>query len=879
MYQLFAVQEQGTSDTRALMSFLLFGSGSMSGSNGPYASAPETPTFTSPPSGSRLVIPACRSAVDGSDRTIETTAPMETRTSVIAALLFSIAAAADPNGPAATSNEANSLLAQVNAGSRSMAATGFEENKGQVRTTAGEPAPYVRYRLGQGNTSIFLLGNAITYQFNRTYWPEGYAELVNERLRDPEKEKQLDALRKEVRLETYRMDMVLEGADPDARISSEGRSSDYTNYYTHDALDVHSYARITYHDVYPGIDWVVYTTEQGIKYDFVVHPGADPSRIQLRFKDHEELRMDEEGRLIHGNRMGRFTEEKPVSFQNGKEVSTRFQLNGDLLTFALESYDPTRILTIDPARIWGTYYGGTSADYGRACAVDPSGNVYLAGGTHSSSGIASGGHQNTYAGIYPEADAYLVKFNPAGTRLWGTYYGGSEYEMGFSCAVDPSGNVYLAGETYSHSGIASGGYQNSWGGSVDAFLVKFDPAGTRLWSSYYGGTSNDPGYSCAVDTSGNVYLAGYTLSHSDIASGGHDTTFAGVFYTDAFLVKFDPAGTRLWGTYYGGTGSDEGNSCAVDPSGNVYLAGFTMSSSDIAGGGHQNALGGFRDAFLVKFDPAGIRLWGTYCGGTGDDQAWSSVADPSGNVYLAGYTGSFTGIASGGHQNTIGGVFDAFLVKFDQSGTRLWGSYYGGTGSDLGNSCAVDANGNVYLAGDTWSSTGIANGGHQNTQAGESDAFLVKFDPAGIRQWGTYYGGTDYDYGRSCAVDPGGNVYLAGRAESLSGIASGGHLNTIGGNVDGFLVKFEGDIGTNILGGAGTFAPIAFPNPNSGLLTVTTTRCGQRYTVCDVAGRPVLEGVLSAQDNQVDLSSQPAGVYLLTVFGTAGNEVVRVVKQ
>jgi hypothetical protein len=422
MYQLFAVQEQGTSDTRALMSFLLFGSGSMSGSNGPYASAPETPTFTSPPSGSRLVIPACRSAVDGSDRTVETTAPMETRTSAIAALLFSIAAVADPSGPAPIGNKANTLLAQVNAGSRSMAATGFEENKGQVRTTDGELAPFVRYRLNQGNTSIFLLGNGIAYQFNRTHYPEGFLDLEKDRSHDPEEQKLLDALREEVRLETYRMDMVLEGADPHARISAEGRSADYTNYYNYDALDVRSYARITYHDAYPGIDWVVYTMEQGtgapsgMKYDFVVHPGADPSRIQLRFKDHEELRLDEEGRLIHGNRMGCFTEEKPVSFQNGKEVSTRFQLNGDLLTFALDNYDPTRTLTIDPARIWGTYYGGTENDYGRSCAVDPDGNVYLSGETNSTSGIASGGHQNTGGGW---SDAYLVKFDAAGARAVG----------------------------------------------------------------------------------------------------------------------------------------------------------------------------------------------------------------------------------------------------------------------------------------------------------------------------------------------------------------------------------------------------------------------------------------------------------------------------
>jgi hypothetical protein len=812
---------------------------------------------------------------------------METRTSAIAALLFSIAAVADPSGPAPIGNKANTLLAQVNAGSRSMAATGFEENKGQVRTTDGELAPFVRYRLNQGNTSIFLLGNGIAYQFNRTHYPEGFLDLEKDRSHDPEEQKLLDALREEVRLETYRMDMVLEGADPHARISAEGRSADYTNYYNYDALDVRSYARITYHDAYPGIDWVVYTMEQGtgapsgMKYDFVVHPGADPSRIQLRFKDHEELRLDEEGRLIHGNRMGCFTEEKPVSFQNGKEVSTRFQLNGDLLTFALDNYDPTRTLTIDPARIWGTYYGGTENDYGRSCAVDPDGNVYLSGETNSTSGIASGGHQNTGGGW---SDAYLVKFDAAGARLWATYYGGAlKFDYGYSCAVDPSGNVYMAGHTTSSSGIASGGHDNSLGGSTDGYLVKFDPAGIRLWGTYYGGGGNDYGKSCAVDPDGNVYLAGETFSSVGIAANGHQNTYAGGDYMegDAFLVKFDPAGTRLWGTYYGGTDGDIGEACTVDPGGNVYLAGRTTSSSGIASGGHQNTIGGSNEAFLVKFDPAGTRLWGTYYGETGDDRGESCAVDPSGNVYLAGWTTSLSGIASGGHQNTFEGFRDAFLVKFDPDGSRLWGTYYGGTDYDYGYSCAVDTSGNVYLAGQTRSTSGIAIGGHQNTHGGGStDAFLVKFDAAGTRLWGSYYGGNDFDEGYSCVPDLSGNVYLTGYTNSTSDIASGGHQDTLGGTSDAFLVKFQRDIVTGIppYGGIG-IATTAFPNPSNGLLTVTTTRCGQRYTVCDVAGRPVLEGVLSAQDNQVDLTSQPAGVYLLTVFGTAGNEVVRVVKQ
>jgi len=485
----------------------------------------------------------------------------------------------------------------INTSGLTVAPSGFEENKGQVLTTAGEAAPFVRYHLTQGNTNIFLLGNGIAYQFNRMHYPEGYIALEklhsptsgDARL-DPAKQQELDALRKEIRLETYRMDMLLEGANPNARITTEGRSDDYTQYYDHDALNVHTYSKVTYHDVYPGIDWVIYTTEgaspgapSGVKYDFVLRPGADPALIQLRFKDHEELFVDADGQLIHGNRMGRFTEERPVSFQNGKEVATRFVLKGDRLGFLLGAYDPSQPLIIDPARIWGTYYGGMDNDQGLSCAVDASGNVYLAGVTISNSAIASGGHQNTFGG---SGDAFLVKFNASGVRQWATYYGGAGDNYGYSCAVDASGNVYLAGTTTSTTAIGSGGHQNTYGGGTfgDAFLVKFNASGVRQWATYCGGADDDYGNSCAVDGSGNVYLAGFTNSTAVIGSGGHQNTYGGGI-NDAFLVKFDTSGVRQWGTYYGGTAGDVGYSCAVDASGNVYLVGSTISNTAIATGG------------------------------------------------------------------------------------------------------------------------------------------------------------------------------------------------------------------------------------------------------------------------------------------------------
>jgi gliding motility-associated-like protein len=671
----------------------------------------------------------------------------------------------------------------------------FEENKGQV---TGSDAKNVKFVFKEGNLSMFLMQAGIAYQFHKVTYPEGYKPL--DKFASAEEHERMEKLQSQIQTETYRMDVHLEGANPNPKIKTEGKSDDYIQYYNHNALDVRSYQKVTYYEVYPNIDWVVYINknaginEPKVKYDFIVHPGGDPSKIKLKTEWVEELTSNADGSITLNNKMGSVTEQPPVSFQDGKTIETNFVVNKETISFYLENFDNSKDIIIDPGLVWATYYGGSANDQGYSCATDGSGNVYLAGWTLSTNNISSGGHQNTLGGA--TRDAFLVKFNGAGVRQWATYYGGSNSDQGYSCATDGSGNVYLAGWTISTNNISSGGHQNTFGGGSnnDAFLVKFNGAGVRQWATYYGGSSSDIGYSCATDGSGNVYLAGWTISTNNISSGGHQNTLGGTL--DAFLVKFNGAGVRQWATYYGGSSSDYGYSCATDGSGNVYLAGHTTSTNNISSGGHQNTLVGTTwDAFLVKFNGAGVRQWATYYGGSANDQGFSCATDGSGNIYLAGMTNSTNNIASGGHQNTLGGANnDAFLVKFNGAGVRQWATYYGGSNADGGFSCATDGSGNIYLAGLTNSTNNIASGGHQNTLGGGSnlDAFLVKFNGAGVRQWATYYGGSANDEGYSCATDGSGNVYLAGFTLSTNNISSGGHQNTFGGGGnDAFLVKFN----------------------------------------------------------------------------------------
>jgi len=709
----------------------------------------------------------------------------------------------EPNldaGLGATDNAGNHLPTSAHK-AFSLHPNAFEENTGQMINEAGEVDHSIRFRYsGSGNTQVFLLKKGLAYQFKKHIYPKGYLELQSKKHLDDKEQLQFEALKKEVHQQTYVMTLLLEGAAENAPITKEKPLSALAKYYHDNEVEQAGYyEKVTYRQVYPGIDWVIYTTENGIKYDFEVAPGADPSLIKLRIMHAESIRIDKSGNLVLTNRLGSVTENTPVSFQEGKQVPTEFLLDSNLLQFKPGNYDPTKPLTIDPTIIWSTYFGGTDDDMAYGTVVDGSGNVYIAGTTSSSSGIASGGFDNSLSA--GSTDAYLAKFNSNGVLQWATYYGSVGDEEGYSCAIDGSNNVYLAGTTTTTSGIGSGGHQTTHGGQKDAFLVKFNSSGTRQWATYYGGNEHDEGNSCSTDGSGNVYLGGSTSSSSGIATAGSHGPTGGT--NVAFLVKFNSSGTRQWGTYYGyffaSTANTRINAVCTDALGNVFAAGTTSQAEAvaIANGGHDNSFSGAgTDAFIVKFNSSGVRQWGSYYGyNDGTTSGNACATDASNNVYLLGATRATRFMATtGSHQPahaSSGSSNDAILAKFDASGNRLWATYYGGTAFDVGYALAIDNSDNVYMAGVTGSGSGIADGGHQNTIGGDGDAFLAKISSSGVRQWATYFGGTASEWGFGCATGSANNVYLAGYTESTSGIADGGHQNTKSVGEDGFLAKFR----------------------------------------------------------------------------------------
>jgi hypothetical protein len=699
----------------------------------------------------------------------------------------------------------NSLLKKFNEEAKQNAEAPpirFVENKGQIHDQNYKPRPDVLFGAMAGNLTFHLKTSGVSYQLTRV---ESYKEVE-----DP-KTKQT---RKEIDQQTiYRVDLNWLNANSNLLTTTDQTLEGFNNYYLEScpdgALNVKSYTGVTVHNLYNGINLHYYEKEGLLKHDYIVAPGANYQQIQLKLEG-AEVHINEDGSLTLTTPLGKILEGAPIVYQNGKQLKANWSLKNNMLGFEIENYNPNQELIIDPVtRLWGTYYGGAGADRIYSCSSDAIGNVYVTGITSSSSGtvIATAGtHLSVFGG---NDDAFLAKFNSNGVRQWGTYYGGNVYEEGYSCVADAAGNVYMAGtaDLSQTNIITTLGVHQSWnGGGNDAFLAKFNSSGVRLWGTRYGGSGAEKGTSCAIDVMGDVYLAGISqFSSSAIATvGSHQTSYGGGS-NDAFLAKFNSSGLREWGTYYGGNGQEFDPDCATDIFGNVFLAGSSAGSTVPAiatTGAHQSVYGGGSwDAYIVKFNSIGVRQWGTYYGGGNLDQGYSCATDTAGNVYLVGRSEPTPGTViatAGAHQTVSGGFFDNFLVKFNSGGVRQWGTYYGGAGGEFVASCFTDATGHVFLTGNTDSNVGTiiaSTGTHQTVNGGNRDAYLAKFTSSGVRQWGTYYGGTGDEFGHSCAVDNSGNVYLTGHSTSTSGaaiVSTGAHQDVYGGGTsDAFFVKFH----------------------------------------------------------------------------------------
>jgi hypothetical protein len=479
---------------------------------------------------------------------------------------------------------------------------------------------------------------------------------------------------------------------------------------------VPTYARVKYENVYPGIDLVYYGNQRQLEYDFIVAPGANPHCIAFDVRGAKRIRRDEHGDLLVKVGEDEIRWHKPAVYQekDGKrqEIKARYAITDkDRVGFTVAKYDTNRPLYIDPL-IYSTYLGGSGTDYGFAIAVDSSGNAYITGRTNSTNFPTVNPLQPTYGGGV--LDAFVAKINSTGSALvYSTYLGGVGEaggfgEEGFGIAVDGAGNAYVTGATSSTDfPVTAGAFQTACGGSCkgNAFVTKLNPTGSALvYSTYLGGsgTLGDTGDGIAVDSAGNAYVTG-TVSSVDfpVTPNAFQLVFAGGNY-DAFVTKFDPTGSALvYSTYLGGSSdADFGKGIAVDSAGNAYVTGQTGSTDFPTMNPLQPTNAGSTDAFVTKFDHTGSAVYSTYLGGSSDDFGYSIAVDNAGDAYVTGATYSTDFPTMNSLQAANAGGPDAFVAKLNASGSALvYSTYLGGSGADAGYGIAVDSAGNAYVTG------------------------------------------------------------------------------------------------------------------------------------------------------------------------------------
>lgn len=598
---------------------------------------------------------------------------------------------------------------------------GFEENKGQLADKNGNLLPDVLFKSSGTGPGIYITTSGLTYVFVQ------HAPVAN-------KSDESSSI-----INWAKIDMKLINASiKKENIVCENATPGFSNfYYAHcpqGILKVKTYQHITIKNIYPGIDWVFNVDAKiGLSHDFIVHPDADPSQIRMMYSgmDLEKFNVDQQKRLALVSQYGTMYEGGLHVYEKetGRVIDAGFETLSGIygcmhvgipatssvwVGYELGDYSNEKTLVIDPPLQWSVLQASTDFDYGYA----------------------------------------------------------------ISAAHDGSGDVLTTGTTYGSDFPTINAYQGTLSGTDDMVIQRLSAAGTRLWSTYYGGSSSEQGKSIASDILGNCYVAGNTSSSNFPTLTPTQVAYGGGNY-DVAILKLNSSGVRQWATWYGGLQTDNGNGITVDGTGTVYVTGATNSSTFPTLTALQSSKGIGYDAFLIKMSTLGLVQWATFFGGDDDDKGRAITLDATAaNVYVTGSTlaGGFP-VTAGAFQTSSASAYNAeegFVLKMTAAQTVGFASYCGGSDADFGQGIAVDASNNIYVTGYTLSSDfPIANpglGAYVDSTIGSigtHDGFVMMCNPTGsARVWSTYFGGSSPDLGFAIAYDAAAGIYICGNTSS-----------------------------------------------------------------------------------------------------------------
>ncbi len=561
------------------------------------------------------------------------------------------------------------------------------------------------------------------------------------------------------------------------------------------APDCGNFTRLTYRNVWPGVDVVYYGEGDHLKYDYVVKPGADPADVRLRWLGLDEplvvspssLTASDSGaakdgggtELLLATSVGTLREALPLAYQrdaSGNRVPVAVTMK--VLTdneFGLEvvgAWDKGKELVVDPL-VWSTYLGGSYEDCAYATASSE-GNTIVTGSTESDDfPVNEGAFDNSFN---EGSDAFVTKFNQLGNELiYCTYVGGSTWETAFDIIADLEGGAVITGQTRSRDfPTTQGVYSRNYLGGYDIFVTSLNVEGDELiYSTLLGGRRNEVATTIAFDGSGGVYIAGTAESEEfPIVGGAFDPTGNG--RDDTFVARFMDSGTNLYfSTYLGGRNDDGATAVIMDEQVGVIVTGITSSGDfPTSDGAFNQEHNGNRDGFVTKLNADGNELiYSTYLGGSiNTPSALSLSGIEPGEVFVAGliYGGRFP-MTDGAFDSHADGWQDAYVARLSRDGTELLcATYLGGDESEDAKALTNDGVGGIAVTG--WTDSDdfpVTRAGYDQSRNGGRDIFVARLSgDLSELEYGTYLGGDGVDCPYGLSLSAAGTVVVSGQTYS-----------------------------------------------------------------------------------------------------------------
>ena len=640
----------------------------------------------------------------------------------------------------------------------------FEENHGQVDSD-------VRFLAHAGKSAIYFTPN------------EAVLALYS---RDSQKKPAVSALRMQWIGANAYPEMVAERSLPGRINYLIGK--DPARWHT----DLPTYAQVRYRDLFPGVDAVFFGKDGEIEYDLVLSPGSDLKKISFGLEGVQSMRLAGNGDLVLRLANGEVRHRRPMVYQenNGARrwLYAHYVVHSNkTIGYEVAGVNSKLPLVIDPVLSYSTYIGSDTPDSVNSVAVDQFGQAYITGST-----VFGFPTKNPAQGNQLGQDAFVTKLSASGGSLiYSTILGGSSDDAGNAIAIDRFGNAYVAGNTSSTDfPTTPGAFQSPNSDADNGFVTKLSPSGSSfVYSLLLGGGDSDTILSMALDAEHRVYVTGFTCSlnfpvknafqpvtnSQNCADGGGD----------AFVTRINAAGTDLdYSTYLDGSFESIGGGIAVDSSFHAYVTGSTESSDfPTTPGAFQRTLTAKvipsfpndihgSNAFVTKFSADGQSLvYSTFLGGTVTDNATAIALDSSGRACVTGSTQSKDfPVTAGAFQKALRGATNAFVTKFQINGSGLfYSTFLGGSGTDSGNSIAVDSLGRAYVAGGTTSTNFPVLNPIQAHLGGSQDAFVTKLSATGNALfYSTYLGGAAADSANSIRLDNNANAYVGGITSSTN---------------------------------------------------------------------------------------------------------------